>query len=199
MNVGMIARNLVRTGKNDGEGSLGDDDVWVLFDGGRQIESALQKPFRKIAKKSKILINLAYDEDSMLANIGRVTTMGSLKCTETMLLVSSDQWSCPRRNHINYPGSNYSDQLGPIIVDTWEDDAIWKMVRKEKKVGIEPFFVDPSVPMLVILPNSSASAFPDLLYPRLLILPNSGASAFPELLYPRLVIKKQGADGSLQD
>ena len=138
--MGMTARNLVRTGKNDGEESLGDDDVWVLFDGGRQIESALQKPLRKIAKKSKTLINLAYDEDSMLANIGRVTTMGSLKCTETMLLISSDQWGCPRRSHLNYPGSNYSDQLGPIIVDTWEDDAIWKMVRKEKKVCTDLFF-----------------------------------------------------------
>ena len=143
-NVGLMARAITRTGVSDIDPAemFGTDDVWLLFDGGRQIENVLLKPFRKATSKTKVPITLTYDEDSMLANIGRVTVMGSLRCTETMYLLAAAEWSCPRRAHLHYKGSNYSDQLGPIMVDSWEADTTWKMPRKEKKAMMGRFKIE---------------------------------------------------------
>ena len=118
VNAGLAARWKARFGDaevNDGE-TLGNDEVWLLFDGGRQAANILHKPFRKNSKKVNVPITITYDEDTLLQNVGRVMSMGSLRCTETMHIVSSNTWSCPRRPHINYSGSNYSDQIGPVKV-----------------------------------------------------------------------------------
>lgn len=133
--AGVTARSMARLGVKDPEANamVGPDDVWVMFDGGRDVQSLLMKPFRRSANKTKIPVMITYDEDSLLANIGRVTVMGSCKCTETMLLVVAADWSCPRRTHVHYKGSNYSDQLGPVLIDSWESDSVWTLSRKDKK------------------------------------------------------------------
>ena len=135
VNTGFIARSMARTNNKEPDAGelLGPDDVWLLFDGGRQVDNLLTKPFRRATKKQKLEIKLSYDEESYLTNIGRVSCMGCLKCTESMHLMASDTWRCARRVHAHYKGSNYGDQLGPIIYEDWEKESVWKLSRKMKK------------------------------------------------------------------
>ncbi len=144
VNAGSLARQIARTNNKE----MGDDtllqgeDLWVIFDGGRAIETGLMTPFRRAANKQKIQVTIMYDEDSILTNIGRVTTINSLKCTESMFLIASAEWTVPRRSHAHYRGSNYSDMIGPVIKENWEDDTCWKLSRKEKKQLMGRFKVD---------------------------------------------------------
>ena len=144
VNVGMLTRWIARTGNKemDVEGGLGDDDVWIMFDGGRQVENIITRPFRKIPKQQKHAIMLSYSEACLMNNVGRVTSIGSLKCTETMYIVATEAWTIPRRSRLHYEGSNYSDQLGPILVDSWEDPSTWQMTRKQKKALMGRFRVE---------------------------------------------------------
>lgn len=100
------------------------------------------RPFKRINDRTKISVTLTYDEDAILANIGRATAMGSIRCTETMYLVTAAAWNCPRRSHINFKGSNYSDQLGPVAVDNWDADSTWKLPRKDKKTLMGRFKIE---------------------------------------------------------
>ena len=144
VNVGSIARSITRTGQKEIEDNaiVSGEDVWLIFDGGRAVSNTLLKPFSRCSAKQKLQVVLTYDEDSVLGNIGRVTTMSSLKCTETMYIMAAGDWSAPRRQHLHYKGSNYSDQIGPIIVDDWEADDTWKLSRKEKKSVQGRFRID---------------------------------------------------------
>jgi hypothetical protein len=147
INVGSMARAITRTGTTE-SGSCDDnqivcgEDLWLIFDGGRQIQTTLMKPFKRFSSKMTLNVVLTYDEDAVLANIGRVTTMTSLRCTENMYLVAAEGWSVPRKSHLHYKGSNYSDQLGPIVVDSWDADSTWSLSRKEKKGVMGRYRVD---------------------------------------------------------
>eukprot|EP00959_Pyramimonas_sp_CCMP1952_P229558 4799626-Pyramimonas_sp.AAC.1 len=100
------------------------------------------KPFKRATNRNKFQLMLSYDEESVLTNIGRVSAMGSLKLTEVVHLVSSADWTCARRVHAHYKGSNFSDQLGLIKADDWDSDSVWKLGRKDKKTLMGRFKVD---------------------------------------------------------
>jgi hypothetical protein len=125
--------------------------VWLLFDGGRSIENGLMKPFKdddsKVLKKSKQSLTIVYDEASMTANIGRSLQIGSLKCTETCFLITGQDLNLPRRAHAHFPGTNFSDQLGPAVVESWEDDSVFSLPRKEKKSVMGRFKVEMGGPV----------------------------------------------------
>ena len=144
VNVGSQARTLVRTGATTVDDStiVSGEDVWLIFDGGRSIENVLLKPFRRSTTKQKIPVIISYDEDAMLTNIGRVTTINSLRCTDTMFLIAAADWNVPRRPHQHFKGSNYSDTLGPVHANAWEDEAVWKLSRKENKSLMSRFKIE---------------------------------------------------------
>ena len=61
--------------------------------------------------------------------------MGCLRTTENCYLYSAEELSLPRRQRQHFKGSNYSDHLGEIIADSWEDeDGLWMLSRKEKRL-----------------------------------------------------------------
>ena len=39
----------------------------------------------------------------------------------------------PRRKRAHFSNTNYSDCLGPIVPDCWDDEDMWSLSRKEKK------------------------------------------------------------------
>jgi hypothetical protein len=127
------------------------DDVWLLFDGGRSIESGLLKAFKgddnKVLKKSKQTLTIVYDEASMTANIGRSSQIGSLKCTETCFLITAQDLSLPRRTHAHFPGTNFSDQLGPAVMESWDDESVFSLSRKDKRAVMGRFKVEMGGPV----------------------------------------------------
>ncbi len=144
VNSGTVARSIATKSNPDPDPSelLGCDDVWLMFDGGRQVENNLMKPFKRATNRNKFTVLLTYDEESVITNIGRVSAMGALKLTESIHLVTTTDWTCVRRVHAHYNGSNFSDQLGPIVADNWDEDHVWKLSRKDKKALMDRFKVE---------------------------------------------------------
>jgi hypothetical protein len=92
----------------------------------------------KALPRSRMQLHLFYDEDAMIQNIGRATSMGSLRTTETCHLLTATDLCLPRRKRINYSGSNFSDHCGPIAPEVWEDEDMFVLTRKEKNLGSAP-------------------------------------------------------------
>ncbi len=70
-----------------------------------------------------------------------------MRCAETAYLVSQQSISVPRRPHCHYKGSNFSDQIGPVLVESWDVDSCWKMSRKEKKAVMGRFQIEAGGPV----------------------------------------------------
>ena len=108
--VGLMARSLCIEGAASTERIM-EHDCWALFEGGRAIESMLLKGFKgadgKTLKKSKFVLTINIDEESLINNIGRSTQMGSITCTDRCILTTLDDLSLPRRNRTNYKGATF--------------------------------------------------------------------------------------------
>lgn len=147
VNVGLQARTKVTTGTRTPISTIPAEDMWLLFDGGRQLDNQLTRPFkdseqRKALDKSNHVLFVSYDEDTSIDNIGRTTALGSLKLVESCLCITQKDIFLPRRPHTFHKGSNYSDQIGPVRVESWDDDGCWKLSRKDKKLVFGRFKVE---------------------------------------------------------
>ena len=147
INVALQARNKVDTGAKTPYSELPSECLFVLFDGGRNVDSMLLKPFKdsegkKMMTKSKFPITIMYEEESLLDNIGRVTQLGSVRCVETCSLISGQGLGVARRSHVHYKGSNFSDSIGPALVENWEDSSTWHLPRKDKIKMIGRFKIE---------------------------------------------------------
>ena len=107
--VGLMARSLCEEGTASTE-KIMPHDCWALFEGGRAIESMLMKAFKgpdgKMIKRSKFVLTINLDEESIINNIGS-TQMGSISCTDRCILVTDEDISLPRRNRNHYPGATF--------------------------------------------------------------------------------------------
>ena len=107
--VGLMARSLCEEGTASTE-KIMPCDCWALFEGGRTIEHMLMKGFKgakdgKMIKKSKFVLTINFDEESITANIGRATQMGSISCTDRCIITTHEDFVIPRRNRRHYPGT----------------------------------------------------------------------------------------------
>ena len=110
VNVGLMARSLCEEGMASTE-KIMEHDCWLLFEGGRNIENMLLKGFKgpdgRMIKKSKFVLTVTFDEQSIIDNIGRATQMGSISCTDRCIMTTRDELSLPRRNRTNYKGDTF--------------------------------------------------------------------------------------------
>ena len=108
--IGLMARSLCEEGMASTE-KIMPHDCWAMFEGGRAIESMLMKAFKgqdgKMIKKSKFVLTINIDEQSIIDNIGRSTQMGSVSCTDRCILTTSDDLNLPRRNRTHYKGATF--------------------------------------------------------------------------------------------
>ena len=110
VSVGLMARSLCEEGTAS-TANIMEHDCWTLFEGGRAIDSMLLKGFKgpdgKMIKKSKFVLTVTFDEQSIIDNIGRATQMGSISCTDRCIMTPRDELSLPRRNRTNYKGDTF--------------------------------------------------------------------------------------------
>ena len=110
VSVGLMARSLCEEGTAS-TANIMEHDCRILFEGGRAIESMLLKGFKgpdgKMVKKSKFVLTINIDEQSIIDNIGRSTQMGSVSCTDRCILTTSDDLNLPRRNRTHYKGATF--------------------------------------------------------------------------------------------
>lgn len=145
--VSIMARNKVEKGIKSPFTELPNDVMWVLFDGGRSLETGLLKAFKdsegkKAMPKSKTALTITYDEESMIENIGRSGALGSLRCAETCYLVSANDIQVRRKKRAHYKGSNFADTIGPVLVEPWDSPKTWKMSRKDKRAMLGRFKIE---------------------------------------------------------
>ena len=64
-------------------------------------------------------------------NMSRTSQM----CVQKMIILTTgDDLSLPRCNRTHYKGATfYNFQVGPVVMDPWEDKSYWIATRKEKK------------------------------------------------------------------
>ena len=110
VSVGLMARSLCEEGTAS-TANIMEHDCWTLFEGGRAIECMLLKGFKgpdgRMIKKSKFVLTITFDEQSIIDNIGRATQMGSISCTDRCIITTRDELSLPRRNRTNYKGDTF--------------------------------------------------------------------------------------------
>ncbi len=73
--AGMMARKIATTGDKVVD-AVGDEDLWLLFDGGRSVEHMMLKGFKgddkKAIQKAKFPITITYDEETLVMPLVRV-------------------------------------------------------------------------------------------------------------------------------
>ena len=146
VDAGNMARSIAHTGVADYD-KLQDDTLWFLWDGGRCINSTLMKAFKAsgggVLEKSKQIVHITYEEDALLANVGRACSVGGIKRKEQLYVISATDIKLPRRMHAHYKGSNYSDSIDDVKVAKWDDETTWKLPHKQKKEIFDRFLADP--------------------------------------------------------
>lgn len=84
--------------------------------------------------KSVKAVNIYYSQDSVEKRHEKVRGFMCINQLETLYVVTDKSINLTERKHLHFPDTNRGNILGPVCLDKWEDESVWKLKVMDKKL-----------------------------------------------------------------
>jgi hypothetical protein len=118
------------------DGSLEPADMYLLLDGGRNVDATLMGFFHgkvKVVRQTHIIT----EQTTLVSRYSRIkAALGVHNQLEGMKVITQSIPKTRPRQHKHYLGNNTGNVIGPVVLEAW--DKSWNLTFKDKKLLFGP-------------------------------------------------------------